>query len=237
LGIGEGKMTKQPNLVYTYNNFLMNHISYAKRKEMFGILQKLVSFENLQQVLDVGATADKLHPESNYFEQFYPYKEHITALSNQDAKFLETQYPGSKFVQGNGLNMPFKDKSFDLVFSSAVLEHVGSFEEQCKFFKECLRVSKKYVFLTTPNRFYPIEFHTYLPFIHWLPKKIHRKILNLIGQKALALEENLNLLSKRTLKTMLDSCLKNSDFNAKILNVKLLGITSNWLLFAFRDGL
>jgi len=218
--------------MYSNNNAIMNSISYAKRNEMFRILQKLVNFENLQQVLDVGATADKLHPESNFFEQFYPYKERITALSNQDAKFLETQYPGLKFVQGDALNMSFEDNSFDLVFSSAVLEHVGSFENQCKFLSECLRVSKKYVFLTTPNRFYPIEFHTYLPFIHWLPKKMHRKILNLIGQKELALEENLNLLSKKDIKAMLDFCSKNSNFNAQILNVRLLGVTSNWILFA-----
>ncbi len=220
-----------PDLQYSRNLSLMNRISYAKRKEMFNLLQKLANFENLQQVLDVGATADKLHPESNFFEQFYPYKEHITALSNQDAKFLETEYQGLKFVQGNALNMPFEDNSFDLVFSSAVLEHVGSFENQCKFINECLRVSKKYVFLTTPNRFYPIEFHTYLPFIHWLPKKVHRKILNLIGQKELALEENLNLLSKKALKTMLNFCSKNLKFNAQILNVKLFGVPSNWILF------
>jgi len=221
-----------PDLQYSHNLSLMNRISYAKRKEMFSLLQKLADFESLQQVLDVGVTADKLHSESNFFEKFYPYKEHIIALSNQEANFLETEYPELKFVQGNGLNMPFGDNSFDLVFSSAVLEHVGSFENQCKFLSECLRVSKKYVFLTTPNRFYPIEFHTYLPFIHWLPKKIHRKILNLIGQKELALEENLNLLSKKALKIMLDFCSKNSDFNAKILNVKLFGVPSNWIIFA-----
>lgn len=220
-----------PDLQYSTNLSLMNSISYAKRKEMFSLLQKLANFENLHQVLDVGATADKLHSESNFFEQFYPYKERITALSNQEAKFLETEYPGLKFVQGNALNMPFEDNSFDLVFSSAVLEHVGSFENQCKFLSECLRVSKKYVFLTTPNRFYPIEFHTYLPFIHWLPKKIHRKILNLIGQKELAMEENLNLLSEKDIKTMLNLCSKNSNFKAQILNVKLFGVPSNWILF------
>jgi len=225
-------MNKQPNLMYSNNSVLMNSISYAKRKEMFSLLQKLANFENLQQVLDVGATADKLHPESNFFEQFYPYKELITALSDQEAKFLEIQYPGLKFVQGNALNMPFEDNSFDLVFSSAVLEHIGSFENQCKLFNECLRVSKKYVFLTTPNRFYPIEFHTYLPLIHWLPKKIHRRILNLIGQKELALEENLNLLSKKDIKTMLDYCSENSNFNAQILKVRLFGAISNWVLFA-----
>ena len=26
-------------------------------------------------------------------------------------------------------------------------------------------------FITTPNRFYPIEFHTKLPLIHWIQKK------------------------------------------------------------------
>jgi len=218
-----------PDLQYSRNLSLMNRISYTKRKEMFDILQKLVDFEKLDAVLDVGATADKLHPESNFFEQFFPYKNKITALSNQDAKFLEIQYPGLLFVQGNGLDMPFKDNSFDLVFSSAVLEHVGSFEKQCKFFNECLRVSKKICFLTTPNRFYPVDFHTYLPFVHWLPKKLHRKILNLIGQKELALEENLNLLSKKDIKLMLQSLAQVKNY--KILSVKLLGITSNWILF------
>ena len=222
-------MSKQPNLMYSNNNSLMNNISYTKRKEMFDVLQKLLDFEKLDTVLDVGATADKLHPESNFFEQFFPQKNKITAVSNQDAKFLETEYPGLTFVQGNGLDMPFKDNNFDLVFSSAVLEHVGSFEKQRKFFDECLRVSKKYVFLTTPNRFYPVDFHTYLPFAHWLPKKLHRKILNLIGQKELALEENLNLLSKKDIKLMQQSLTQVK--SCKIFSIKLLGITSNWILF------
>jgi len=221
--------TAQPNLTYSGNNYLMHRITYAKRKEMFAVLQKLVDFEKLTSVLDVGATADKLHSDSNFFERFFPQKNKITALSNQDAKFLETEYPGLTFIQGNGLDMPFENNSFDLVFSSAVLEHVGSFEKQCQFFNECLRVSKKYLFLTTPNRFYPVEFHTYLPFVHWLPKKIHRKILNLIGQKALALEENLNLLSKKDIKLMLQSLVGVKV--CEIFSVKLFGVRSNWIVW------
>jgi hypothetical protein len=31
------------------------------------------------------------------------------------------------------------------------------------------------VFLTTPNRWFPIEVHTRLPFVHWLPEAVaHR---------------------------------------------------------------
>ena len=33
-----------------------------------------------------------------------------------------------------------------------------------------ISLSKDYVVISTPNRFYPIEFHTKLPLLHWLPK-------------------------------------------------------------------
>ena len=92
--------------------------------------------------------------------------------------------------------MPFEDNQFDICYSSATIEHVGSKKEQLLFLKESLRVSKKYVFITTPNRFFPIDFHTKLPLIHWLPKKLHRKILNFFNLKFYAKEENLNLLER-----------------------------------------
>ena len=44
--------------------------------------------------------------------------------------------------------------------------------------KNIINLTKKIFFITTPNRFYPIEFHTKLPLIHWLPKRIHRFILS-----------------------------------------------------------
>ena len=36
-----------------------------------------------------------------------------------------------------------------------------------------------------------------LPFIHWLPKKIHRKILKFLNYDFLHKEENLNLISTK----------------------------------------
>ena len=68
---------------------------------------------------------------------------------------------------------------------------------QIKFVKEAFRISKKYVFITTPNRYFPLDLHTAIPIIHWLPKKIHRIILRMIGHKFLSQEKNLNLLKSR----------------------------------------
>jgi ubiquinone/menaquinone biosynthesis C-methylase UbiE len=49
----------------------------------------------------------------------------------------------------NGYNIPFDDNHFDLVTCIDVLEHVENYE---RFLKELLRVSKKGVFISTPNR-------------------------------------------------------------------------------------
>ena len=122
----------------------------------------------------------------------------ITCISNQDCRILKEKYPNVRdFVIGDGKKTKFLDNSFDIVHSNATIEHVGSFTNQSMFIQECIRISKKFVFIQTPNRYYPIDFHTAIPLIHWLPKKIHRKILSLIGLKFYSLEENLNLMSKK----------------------------------------
>ena len=51
--------------------------------------------------------------------------------------------------QYDGYNIPFADNHFDLVTCIDVLEHVENYE---RFLKELLRVSKKGVFISTPNR-------------------------------------------------------------------------------------
>ena len=63
-----------------------------------------------------------------------------------------------KFIKGDARRMKFRENSFDTVHSSATIEHVGSRSNQKKFIKECYRVSRKDIFITTPNKFYPIEF-------------------------------------------------------------------------------
>ncbi len=178
---------------------IINRAALAVRQNMYRVLAEHVDMESLRNVLDVGATADRDRIESNYFEEIYPHKNRITVLSDQDASWLEEKYPGLKFVHGDGRGLPFPDDSFDLVFSNAVLEHVGAEAQQKQFMLECLRVSRKYVFLTTPNRWHPFEFHTAIPFLHWLPKSCHRYILDFLGYEELSKEENLNLLSKRNI--------------------------------------
>jgi hypothetical protein len=199
-------------------------ISCRARRQMFLRFMELIGPNQDSTILDVGVTPDQALPESNFFEQLYPYKEKITATSYEDASFLETKFPGLHFVRTVGQKLPFNDLAFDIVVSLAVLEHVGDRAMQQAFLSELFRVGHR-VFVTTPNRGFPIELHTFLPFIHWLPRSRHQALLRFLGFHFLAKTENLNLVDSRELPSLLPV-----DCGARIHRHKLLGLTSNLIV-------
>lgn len=208
---------------------LIDRAALRNRRKIHAILSKLVELDKLESVLDVGVTADQAYVCSNYFENHYPHKERIVALSDQPAGWLEGIYQGLRFVQADGRHLPFGDSSFDLVYSSAVWEHVGPGDKQLLFLKECLRVARRYVFLTTPNRWHPLELHTGLPFFHWLPKSLCRKFPNLLSYAGMVAEGKLNLLSGKDIKEMMARLSNPGSYCLCAAN--FLGLPSNLLLF------
>jgi hypothetical protein len=205
----------------------LDRMTLKKRREMYGLFLQAFPPNEQQTIVDVGVTADESAVSSNYFEHYYPYKNKITALSDQPAVFLEQLYPGLTFKLGDARQLPFADRSIDIVFSSAVIEHVGSLAEQRQMLAECYRVATRGVFITTPNRWHPIELHTMLPLLHWLPKKIHRQLLALMGMRLYAEESHLNLLDRGTL----IQCCNELQIKEFILRpVYTLGFVSNWIL-------
>ena len=80
------------------------------------------------------------------------------------------------WVAGDGRMLPFLDRSFDIVFSNSVIEHVGDAESQRRFAAEVIRVGRAF-WVQTPNRRFPVEQHLLTPLIHWLPKPLQRTIV------------------------------------------------------------
>lgn len=83
--------------------------------------------------------------------------------------------------------LPFENKQIDIVFCNSVIEHVTlpkdslkqdilndelwkkkSFAIQKDFAMEISRIGKSY-FVQTPHKHFPIEAHTWLPLVNWLP--------------------------------------------------------------------
>ncbi len=82
----------------------------------------------------------------------------------------------AEWVAGDGRQLPFRDQSFDVVFSNSVIEHVGDVESQRRFARELARVGRAW-WVETPNRWFPVEQHLLTPLVHWLPRRWQRKIV------------------------------------------------------------
>jgi hypothetical protein len=202
------------------------------RRLMFAMFMEEFRPAATDTVLDLGVTSDQTYEHSNYFEALYPHKDRIVAAGLQDASFLETLYPGVRYVEADALRLPFADGSFDLIHSAAVIEHVGSSANQATMIAEALRVARRGICITTPNRWFPIEFHTVTPLIHWLPKPACRAIFRRLGFGPLAEEATLNLMTEREIRFC---TAPHSDWRFNYAGTRLWGWKSNLILFGHRD--
>ncbi len=132
----------------------------------------------------------------------------------------------AEYVVGDACRTDFPSASFDVVFSNSVIEHVGGIERQRQFAAECMRCGRSF-FVQTPNKWFPLDTHTLLPLVHWLPQKIFRKLIPLSPRFVLFkpdpgdLEDfrNMRLLSKRDLEELFPE--------AEIVKERFCGITKS----------
>ena len=114
-------------------------------------------------ILDVGGTP------ANW--QLTNVRPRVTLLNMPRGQ--ERSEDGFTFVSGDGCQLPFRDHSFEIVFSNSVIEHVGTPAQQRRFAEEIRRVGQRY-WVQTPNRYFPLEPHLLTPFVHWLPRNMQR---------------------------------------------------------------
>lgn len=103
--------------------------------------------------------------------------------------------------------------------------------EQARCLNELWRVTSKTLFVTTPDRGFPVEFHTVLPLVHWLPAPWFRAFPRRTGRGFFAGEANLNLMGHADLARAAAAIPA-----ALVDHVRLWGWPSNLLLIARRAG-
>jgi hypothetical protein len=96
-----------------------------------------------------------------------------------------------------------------------------------KVVQECRRVARKSIFLTTSNRWFPMEFDTVLPLVHWLPISVFGGLMRISGRSFFAEESNLNLMDARDLRSI---ALQIEDFTFSVSSVSPGCWPSNLLL-------
>jgi SAM-dependent methyltransferase len=160
-----------------------SRVSLRSRERKLQLFLELLGPGPETTVVDVGVTDAPFGSGStdNFFEALYPWPQRVTAVGNTALDRFAAAFPQVTAVRADGRNLPFPDGHFDIGFSNAVVEHVaGGRAEQERFVHELCRVARR-VFVTTPNRFFPIEVHTLVPLAHWLPRATRDRVLRARG--------------------------------------------------------
>lgn len=140
-----------------------NSVSYKLRQERFGNFVQVLDLKKSDNILDVGGTGVTWIGSG--------FEKNVTLLNLT----FDNENKSFNCVLGDACNMiMFPDKSFDVIYSNSVIEHVGK-ERQNEFAKEINRVGKKY-WVQTPYRHFPIESHLVFPLFQYFPEGIQKLI-------------------------------------------------------------
>ncbi|HWA05357.1 MAG TPA: class I SAM-dependent methyltransferase, partial [Ignavibacteria bacterium] len=94
----------------------------------------------------------------------------ITILNLNEPRY--SQNGNLRFVKGDVTDLSeFADKSFDVVFSNSVIEHIPKSRDRQKMANEIRRVGRR-SFVQTPNYYFPFEPHFLFPCFQFFPEAL-----------------------------------------------------------------
>ncbi|MGH3057995.1 MAG: methyltransferase domain-containing protein [Gaiellaceae bacterium] len=137
------------------------------REQRYVMFVELCAVEPDERILDVGAG------EGSALERFNKTNPIVAVdLETDERDWLQGE--NVTVQRADGTQLPFGNRSFPIVFSNSVIEHVPK-GLQPAFAREIRRVGDRY-FVQTPNRWFPIEPHYQMPFVHFLPERVLRAL-------------------------------------------------------------
>lgn len=175
---------------------LFNWYSGNARKKRGDLFKSHLNPSDETSIVDLGGGT------GNHFASILPYRDNVTVadLLKDDLAEAEKNH-GFKTLYFDGSDgVPVGDKEFDVVFCSSVIEHVTgpkddvmgiddtaefnrvAFKHQKVFADEIRRIGKGY-FVQTPYRYFPIESHSWLPFlIVFLSRPNQKRMINFFNK-------------------------------------------------------
>ncbi|MEC9367084.1 MAG: class I SAM-dependent methyltransferase [Pseudomonadota bacterium] len=166
------------------------------RLKRAALLRSELSLEPQHVVLDLGGGTGE------HFHMIWPNHRNVVVadVSESDLQTAREKFGYGTTLLGASERLPFRDREFDLVFCSSVLEHAtgpkqemisladtAEFERrawasQSAFASEIRRIGKRY-WVQTPYRYFLIESHSWLPgIIIFLPRPLLIRLLKLVGR-------------------------------------------------------
>lgn len=148
---------------------ILNVIVKPFRKKRMAKFLKVIDPQPNEKILDVGGTI--------FNWRLIDYRNEVALLNPIAPTDEDEKLPSNfSFIVGDGTDLKYGDKEYDICFSNSVIEHVGTLEKQKMFAQEICRVGKR-IWVQTPAKSFFFEPHYITPFVHWLPKRYQKKLL------------------------------------------------------------
>ena len=203
----------------------------AKRARVFHEHMPLTEDD---KVLDLGSH------DGTHIAELIPQRANVY-IADIDPALVEIgrqRYGFTPVVVPEDGHLPFDDGFFDCVFCSSVIEHAtvdkdslrsfettadfkrAALERQRQLAREIARIGKRY-FVQTPNRYFVIESHTWLPLpIVFLPRRLQIKLIDSLNRFwPKTTQPDFNLLTPRQMAELFPG--------AEIVREKSLGMTKS----------
>lgn len=133
------------------------------------------------KILDAGCGPGRF---TYVLSSFFPKKIYGVDLSYQNITIAKKKFKRKniKYLQGNVLNLPFKNENFDFVYSSGVIHHTNNFK---KGLRELIRVCKKdghiYLYIYAKGGIYWQARAFMNKIMKNIPQYYAQKVLDIIG--------------------------------------------------------
>jgi len=147
------------------------------RKQRFeivlNIIERVISGKSKCDIIDLGGTY-------GYWQPFLPQlrglniKVKILNLEDRTEAFADDRF---SFEKGDATNLPtISDRTFDLVHSNSLIEHVGRWPDMKRMAANVRRLADNY-YIQTPYFWFPMEPHARTIGYHWMPSQWRVKLL------------------------------------------------------------
>lgn len=173
---------------------IVQHVRTVARSKRARVFLDSFVLDAQTRVLDIGSEDGSNIARVLGGTHVQPRNVYIADISSEMVNKGHAQYGFVPVTIPETGRLPFDDGFFDIVYCSSVIEHVtvpkekmwavrsgrefhrAADDSQRHFANEIRRLGKHY-FVQTPNKWFPIESHTWLPFIGYLPRAWQLPIL------------------------------------------------------------
>ncbi len=215
----------------------VNWFSGRARQKRATVFRNSFSLDANTKILDLGSeNGSHIHSVLNG-TKVDPKNVYIADICSEAVNEGNKLYGYNAATINEGEPLPFPDRFFDILSCSSVIEHITvpkdqvwslssgsefkrrSLHRQQQFAKEIKRLGRQY-FVQTPNKYFPIESHTWLPIVAYIPRPILLPILRLtnrIGVKKT--NPDWYLLNENEFSNLFQ--------NSNVLKEKVLGLTKS----------